>query len=632
MNSDKLQIMRETFNSAEAIDYAAHLNRTDSQFTFSAFHKTSKTAAALMNKCGLEDVQIYSFPADGRTKYGDWVVPRAWDIKDAKLWIDTGKQFRKVADRTKVFCNSMMYSAPTPEGRKVECCLVSEHNRKAWKGNLVFTDNPGNVKPATLARHGALGIVTDFMPEWEHCRKREDVYDTVLWQNAYLAPANEHNLVGFQLSPREGDLIRKSFKKGTEKLSAKALVNSKLYDGKLDFVTGVIPGSEYPDQEVAVFAHLFEPGANDNASGCAMGLEALKTIAELQRKGKIKAPKRSIRLCYTFEIFGTLAFFEAYPEKMEKIMAGINPDMVAPDMEKCRSRLHVHGTPDSACSYVDALISNHIAHTFSHNYMLRWNERPFFINDNFVTDPSIGIPSPALVCLRDRYYHSSGDVPENLSPHTMLAIGSAMTAFLHDIASGEYETAVKLADQIMTREIQAIDKSLAIESGIPGKKLIAYRAERGKARLQTLLDFLAESGKKAALSKYIDKAGNTLDAFASARIQMTQKTKSADEWRALLNPPAECRKKARSMWPHKSVLGTVSRVHLTDKEKIGSEWSYRYNAPLFWADGSRSVYEIWSNSVLEFQRQYTLENMIRYFEELEQNGHAVIEKNRHRQQ
>ncbi|MFC1479335.1 DUF4910 domain-containing protein [Planctomycetota bacterium] len=626
MDIEKLRVIRHTFDGSRAIDLAARLAKTDSEFTFPAFHKTSQTAAAMMEDAGLTDVEVFSFKADGKTVYGDWIVPRAWDVNDAKLWIKEKDSFTTIADRKKNLCNVMMYSAPTPGGKPLECSIVSERNTNAWKGNLVFADNPQRFAPVTLIRNGAIGVVTDYLPEWKHCRSREDVYDTVLWNNSYLAPANEHNLIGFQVTPREGDRIRSLLKQKRNKIQAKLLVDSELYDGTIDFVTGVYPGWSNSDEEIGVFAHLYEPGANDNASGCALGLEAIRVINDLKKKQKLKSPKRSIRLCYTFEIYGTLAFFEAYPEKMKNIIAGINPDMVGPDMEKCRSRLHVHGTPDSACSYVDTLIVQYIEYAFSYNYMLRWSEQPFFINDNFITDPAIDIPTPALVCLRDRYYHSSMDTADNLSPDTMHAIGSAMTAYLHDISCGEYETAVKLADLILAREMTAIERKLRSIRRPPLEECLTYSISVAEARLKSLMGFLMDQKKKGALAKHIGKAVNVLKAFGQSRKLMLSKDPSRKVWKVLLDPPEQVKKKAQKMFPAKKVLGTVTSVNLSGIKKGGSSWSYAMNAPLFWANGKRSVYEIWRNWLFEFGMPHSLESLIGYFEQLEDDGHAVIKR------
>ena len=322
MKPEEFSAVVEAFSGVRAVDTAARIRKTDAEFTFPAFHRTSRNVVRMMEQAGLEDIETYSFRADGSTKYGDWTVPRAWDVRKARLQIEQKKGFTTIADRNRHFCSVIMYSAPTPGGKTYECSIVQEKDRRAWQGNLVFADNPGKLSHKRLAQGGAVGIVTDYMPEWKYCRTREDVYDTVLWNNSCFAPANRYGLIGFQLSPREGDRIRALFSRKKSKIRARALVDSKLYDGTIDFVTGLLPGQQYEAEEVGVFAHLFEPGANDNASGCALGLESLRVMKELAEKGDLKPLKRPVRLCYTFEVFGTLAFFESFPDKMKRIKIG----------------------------------------------------------------------------------------------------------------------------------------------------------------------------------------------------------------------------------------------------------------------------------------------------------------------
>jgi len=620
MNHEILQLIEKEFDAERVLRAVSAIVETDRLFTFPAFHRTSRTAAALMRRAGLKQVEIHSFPADGETVYGDWTVPTAWDVRDARLWIKEKTAYRKVADRGRNPCNVMMYSASTPEGKTVSCRLVGEKNKKAWRGNLVFAEGSRRLSPRMLAEGGALGIVTDYFPLWPHCRTRRDVYDCALWNNSYFAPRNEHGLVGFQVTPREGDRIRAALERAGGSLPCRVVVDAELYRGHLDFVTGVLPGEDDSGEEVAVFAHLFEPGANDNASGCATAVEALRVIGSLRRKGRIPPLRRSLRLCFTFEIFGTLAFFERHPDRMRRIVAGVNPDMVGPDMEKCRSRLHVHGTPDSACSWVDALMTWYIEREFEANYLLRWSEKPFFINDNFVTDPAIGIPSPALVCLRDTYYHSSGDVVDNLSPDTIHAIGAALAGYLHAAAAGGRETSFRLVERVLAREVRALDEELAVAEGVPLDEFAAYRVETAARRLGSVRGFLRGGRGRVTLRRRIEDAVRAFRAYAEARVKMKAGGRISSEWRTVLNPPRDTVHRAARLVPMKKFLGTAASCVWEGKKAEGTEWSYRMNAPLFWADGRRSVYEIWRNWCWEFRAPCALEHVLSYFEDFRERG------------
>ena len=619
-----IQAIDKTYNADRALEMCAELQSTDSRFTFPDFRKTSNAIVGMMEQIGLADIEIHSFPADGRTKYGDWIAPRAWDIRAAELAIDTGSGFESIASREDSLCSVMMYSAPTKNSEPVYVDIVGESNIDAFPGNLVFVETPDNLPPSKLDEHGAIGIVTDFMPLWPNCRSRDDVLDVTLWNNSYLAPANEYSQIGFQITPRRGDRIKKLLAKNGGRIPARAMIDAELYDGEIDFVTGVLPG-EKPG-EVAVFSHLYEPGANDNASGCALSLESVATLKRLIDDGTIPPLGRSIRLCFPFEIISTLAYFQRYPERMEQIVAGLNPDMVGPDMEKVRSRLLVHGTPDSAPSYVDALMSLSIEEFAQKNHLFRWSEKRFFINDNIVVDPAISIPSPALVCLRDRFYHSDHDRVSNLSSETLGIIGKAVSLYLYQVSRGALGPARSLANELVAREIQNIN-AVTDMSGVPVTDILEFRADAAIRRISTVSEFLLDAHMLDSLNRYIEDACDSIRAFTeSCKKRLSNKT-VLPAWNGYLQPDSKLAAKAKSLFPRRTTIGTCSMTKwLADTGSVAgnARWNYKLNAPLFRTDGTHNIYEIWRAHSCEFIEPHSLAELILLFESLEQEGHVTI--------
>ncbi|MFH1709083.1 MAG: DUF4910 domain-containing protein [Planctomycetota bacterium] len=621
MNPGLLKTIQAAFDAPRAIERAARIHRTDRLFTFPAFDRTARTVTAMMERLGLDDIRIETYPADGRRIYGDWQAPRGWDVRAASLAVRRGRTMLTIADRRRDPCGVIMYSAPTPGRRAVNCRIVPAARTADWPGNLVWLENPGQAAPADLARRGALGLVTDHMPLWLDCRTRDDVYDITLWNNSYLAPANSHGLVGFQLTPRMGDLVRGLFRTGGADCLAR--VDARLYDGSINFITGRLAGDGTTAEEVAVFAHLFEPGAHDNASGCAMGLEALAALQALIAQGTLPPPRRSLRLCFTMEIVGTLAYAEAHPDHLRRIVAGVNPDMVGADMEAVKSRLHLYGTPDSVPSYVETLLGAYVEEAFRPHHLLRWSERPYFINDNFITDPSIGIPCPALVCLRDTYYHTSADTPDRLSPVTMQAIGGALTAYIYEIGRGDGATARRLVDLVLARELARLART-DLAAGIPVRDLLTYQAQTACRRLAGIAGFAAEPRSARAVSGWIRAAQGVVRSVARQRACQADADRLDPAWREAWAPPVRLRRAAGRIFPRKKIAGTFSYAHLPPAEQAGApadaSWNYRANAPVYWADGRRSLLEVWRNACLEFGVPVPLAAFMDTFAFLERNG------------
>ena len=110
----------------------------------------------------------------------------------------------------------------------------------------------------------------------------------------------------FSITPRQEQYLKELLQKGPVKLRAK--VDTRYYEGKYPYVSGVILGTDGAGaEEVFSLGHLYEEGANDNSSGVASILEATTTLNRLIKEGKLPRPKRTIRLLAMGERYGTLA-------------------------------------------------------------------------------------------------------------------------------------------------------------------------------------------------------------------------------------------------------------------------------------------------------------------------------------
>lgn len=58
---------------------------TDRWFTFPKFEKTTQYLSRRLSEAGLSNIQILGAPADGKSQFGHWTMPPAWDVKNARL-------------------------------------------------------------------------------------------------------------------------------------------------------------------------------------------------------------------------------------------------------------------------------------------------------------------------------------------------------------------------------------------------------------------------------------------------------------------------------------------------------------------------------------------------------------------
>src|SRR3989339_224048 len=494
------------------------------------YEKSVRWCAQIMKRYGFDSVRVLSFPIDGKKLYGNWKSPRYWAVSRAYLKVYIDGQWRTMADYSKIATSLFVYAAPTNGEITGELALPDAPD---LKGKLVFAD-PTSATYNAIAEGKALGIATDFAPNWPGVRSDQDFRNGRRWDNGFLFE-DRKGLVGFSLSRNQGDLIRERLRQRGS-LPCKFRVDGYLGKGRMYCATGCIKGSEKTGEEVVSVAHLYEVGANDNGSGVAASIECLRAIQQLIREKKLLQPKRTIRVVFAFEIIGMLAYFFG-PGKKTRYVAGINPDMVGEDQKKCRSVLNIYQAPASNPEFANKLIIRLLSNSAGKKFRL--GIHPFMVNDNVVTDPLIGATCPALIHIRDQFYHSNEDTINKVSEKTLHWVGSAMAAYLYATASLEQDD---------------------------------------------------------------------LDRFLGIVLPVAEKP---------IKPENALEKKAGQLVPRRThVGGTFTFEHIAPEKrtslKFHASWSPKWNLPVFWVNGKRSLLDIFRKASHE-SGPYKLEEFIEYF-------------------
>ena len=88
-------VLADAFDSGHCLELVREIWENDRWFTFSAFERTAAFCERQMREAGLSEVERLPLKADGHTAYGDWVIPRAWDVSEAYLgaarWTAAGR-------------------------------------------------------------------------------------------------------------------------------------------------------------------------------------------------------------------------------------------------------------------------------------------------------------------------------------------------------------------------------------------------------------------------------------------------------------------------------------------------------------------------------------------------------------
>ena len=628
MFQDVLARVAESFSGDRARDRVADLWAIDRWFDFAHFKHSASYSAEKMAEAGLDQVQVISFAADGRTAYGDWVVPLAWDVAGAELEIRS-PQTLPLCSYQELPVSLAMWSAPTPPGGiEAEVVLLDDWDDVAGpieaqapdprlRGKILFGSRPGPELKRLAAQHGALGVISQHHAAYGAGQPpRPD--DKVSWINAW----SDHPFgwpftradtpaFGFSLSARQGRELLSLLRSG-QPVRAWARVDARHYDGSFDFVTGVIPGGR-TDQEVLVFAHLYEQGAQDNAGGCAVVLEAARCLSSLIKQGRLPQPLRSIRFVLSWEIYGLLAYATTRPDAMRRCIAGLNLDSLGVTPSLSNALLEVHPNPHAQASYTDTLIER-----IARQHLPRdtWRTAPFDTTDAVIADPTIGVPTPWLGEMVSSLWHSSLDTPEKIDPATLGREGSVAATYLYAVANAGAPDAGWLAGEVYCDwaatlgRVKDDDRSDEPEDGrtAPGDK---------KARR---LSYLRDRGRHALAScAGLDPTPETAQILTDLETRLTAETPSI--------PPGPS--VATDWTPFRTITGGLSfgglpRALWPDAERAtGGEnprWSAALCCALYWADGRRRLTEIQELTQHEFAMLNV--DLAEYFTFLAQHGYV----------
>lgn len=455
----------------------------------------AKRIAAKMEALGLVDVRLIELPADGRTAFGGWVIPKAYDVKAARLTeIVDGNPGAVLAEYHENPTSLMMYSQPTrPGGICAELAIadrLEEFSPERVAGRLVLTSGLGLDYSRAAMRAGACGLISDFRGQSRFIKEGAYLDAANEWHNYTIPPMDEPRKgFGFAITPNQGRSLRDRIRAG-QTIHLHAVVDSRHYDGVLPVVTGRLPGMRA--EEIVITGHYDEFGADDNCSQVAVALEVVRAIQAMARSGEIPRLERSIRLLFPMEVRG----FNALAQRSEEILPirlGINIDTVGTDQNAVTTVCTLTENFMAAPSFADDFVAELLERVREENPLFRWRLSDADTIDNIFGEPRIGAPTPCI-------YHFSGshhlcsDTPDRLSSRMlqdMARLTATYAAFMARAGLGEALWLSELAAERGLQRIQALAaRSLRGSAGnVPQGNLI----ERLQALEERYLEKIASA-------------------------------------------------------------------------------------------------------------------------------------------
>ena len=588
-----------------------------------------------LNAVGVQ-TSFHSYPASYDEHYwGQQLFPE-WECTSAQLEL-IEPEYQQLCSYAEDKISLIQRSAPTPKGG-VEAELVSvtnSHRPEGYEGinvtgKIVLIDGDINQSYREAVKYrGAVGLVTDRMPEFMPVRHRMDMGDALCYSSFWWAPTDER-CFGFVVSPKTGEKLRKMLKKKT--LRVRAQVDAKSYDGNMDVLEAFIPGKT--EEEVVVVAHLCHPqaSANDNASGAGAAMESARCLTELIASGALAQPERGIRFLLVPEVYGTVCHLARNEELIPRMVAALNLDMVGESQEKCGSVLLVENPARSTASYTGALLecilkeisqdAKNLAGTSGYA-LFRWATTPFSGgSDHYVfSDPTVDVPCPMLIQWPDKYYHTNQDTIDKVDPAMLQRIVLLTSTYAYYLATAGLKETVYLGQEMVATFPREVHEAT-------GRRLLPVLKDDSEtaaawAQLNEQLDFLLDrkladldalgrlvsSEEKKVLSDHIATWKEQLEQTVANELSRSQtlletQGKSVGEAGMPQPPLDEWEQKAVRMVPVRTVRGPCGMgdrlQNRSDEERIAWEkWSEKrkeasviMSHALYWMDGERDLLRV----------------------------------------
>ena len=616
-----IQTIRSELKPEQAMNFMRQVYSTDRWFTFPKFQETAKYLKLSMEAIGLEDVELSGAPANGSSQSGFWTMPLAWDVKSARLEIvdpQVPADVATLADYRKIPSSLGMWSGATPpEGVMAEVVSLPDADlprlgKMHLTGKLVLMNqNPAGFKWA-LVKSGALGAINTFSenPSLENGRQWINAWGDQGWGFT----KGSTPLLSFSISPREGALVRKLL---TERgvVRVRATVDSRYYAGTYPFVTGVIRGSG--SEEVLTLGHSFEQGAQDNATGVAAMLESLATLNRLIVSGKLPRPKRSIRLLTMGELYGSMYYIEAHPERIRRTVAALCMDTPAASYDLAGTEYTFYMNPHAAKSYTDAFILR-IAQEYLSQVHRPWHEHQSMSGtDTYLSEPMINVPTVwAYSGSGVETHHNSEDTPDRVDPRSLRDVATVNAAYLYYLANASESEAMWLAELSQTRGYEQILQSSApflehVATSSDAQDLgrllqdavdhVTYSVDRESQAILSVLRLVQESDQKDAAARL----AAMIESLRRFGEEQTSRVRRDIDRRAVelgLQVPVQpiavtdtLRDKAARIVVRRKRFGTLPLDDMPTDQREGypsGAWESVPITALYWCDGHRNLAEV----------------------------------------
>jgi hypothetical protein len=446
-------------------------------------------------------------PEKGRpyVQVEEWGQTRGWDYSLGTVALADGGEvlLSRLRDRVSLCINSFSTPPGGITARLVDVGNGSEASDYAnvdVKGAVVLGDaDTGRLWQQAVKSRGAIGIISTSVaryirPSDPKLFTSPDQHEVFQWGSIpYDADVKGF---GFKASWRAASRMRERLKNGP--VEVKVEIQSDFYDGPTRTLIAEMPGTAKPDERIVMAAHIQEPGANDDASGCASLLALAAALVSTPGNG-LPPPGRTLTFLWVDEIRGSRQWLGQHQARAKGVQYMFSLDMTGEDTAKTGGTFLIEKQPDPSAvwtrpsdphtewgaSRVDAtslkgslLNDLHLAVSLRRAKDTKWVVRtnPYEGGSDHTAFGSAGIPSVLNWHFTDRYYHTNLDRPDKTSAAEMTNVGVAVATSAWFLASADERDAGAVLDLLAA----SANARLALEQK-QGAGIVAAASDRAKA-------------------------------------------------------------------------------------------------------------------------------------------------------
>jgi len=403
-----------------------------------------------------------SGPADGPSVWiEEFGRAQGWDhtVGTLALEADMSKPEEVLLSREQHRVALCINSFPTPSGGVVapivdvgQGAAAADYEGKDVRGAVVLGDaDPGRLWQMAVVQRAAIGIVSTALepyirpgPEGSAADRRPRTeWDVLQWGSV---PYDETRRgFGFKASPRAAARIRARLTEGPARVRVD--IASTFSPGPVRSLVAEIPGRVKPDERVLLVAHIQEPGANDNASGCATLVELARAVLQGIRERKVPAPGRTITFIWGDEIRASRQWMQDHPVEAKQVRYMFSLDMTGEHTRRTGAPFLIEKAPDPTAVWprpsdphtewgsspmkaesLTGTLLNDLFLAVCQRLAWRVQTNPYEGGSDHSVFLAAGVPSVLAWHFPDRFYHSSLDRPDMTDPAEMKYVGVSVAA------------------------------------------------------------------------------------------------------------------------------------------------------------------------------------------------------------